>query len=92
MKTTTPIWTRCRFKANLEDYRPVKWPPPGPYWCSGQNDQHAIVIAYVRSERQLKQYWPEAEEITSTKEDEILYSDRFPKPAWWEKIETESQA
>jgi hypothetical protein len=28
-------WIRYRFHANADDYRPVKFPPPGPYWCSG---------------------------------------------------------
>lgn len=28
-------WVRYRFHANPDDYRPVKFPPPGPCWCTG---------------------------------------------------------
>ena len=28
-------WTRYRFRADPDDYRPIIFPPPGPYWCSG---------------------------------------------------------
>ena len=77
-------WLRCRFHANLNDYRPVLWPPPGPYWCSGVGDDYSIVIAYVRSEEQLMEYWPEASEIDSEERDEITYTDRFPKPKWYD--------
>jgi hypothetical protein len=28
-------WIRYRFHANPDDYRPVKFPSPGPYWCTG---------------------------------------------------------
>ena len=78
-----PNWIRVRFKANLEDSRPVKWPPPGPFWESGFNDEHAIVIAYVRTLDEVTEYWPEAEEIDAEHRDEIKFTDRFPKPDWW---------
>lgn len=75
-------WLRARFKANEEDYRPVKWPPPGPYWCTGYGDGYSIVVAYVKSLKELRKYWPEAKDIETTKEKEIEYTERFPKPDW----------
>lgn len=76
---------RARFRADPEDYRPVKWPPPGPYWCSGQagNGSYSIVVAYADSEEQINEFWPEASHIYATEETEMVFTDRFPKPEWW---------
>lgn len=80
-------WDRIRFKANLEDYRPVIWPPLGPYWCSGFNDTHSIVVAYVPAglpDDQIRRFWPEVGEIYRMQIGVSLqFSDRFPKPDWW---------
>ncbi len=83
-----PKWIRTRFEANLDDSRPIKWPPPGPFWESGFNDQHAIVIAYVKTYDQIQEFWPEAENIEIEPRDEIIFSDRFPEPDWWNKCQT----
>lgn len=46
-------WMRMRFHANPGDYRAVKWPPLGPYWCSGQGGwdedgtSFSIVVAFI---------------------------------------------
>ena len=77
-------WLRCRFQANEEDYRPVTFPPPGPYWCSGYGNDHAVIVAYVRSEEQITEYWPEATDIDVMSEGPVSFSDRFPKPDWYE--------
>lgn len=84
MKRKIDPWIRCRFKANADDYRPIKWPPPGPYWCSGFGDGYNIVIAYVRNIKQVHEYWPEAEDVDPSACNGITYSDRFPKPDWYE--------
>lgn len=76
-------WLRCRFQANEDDFRPVKFPPPGPYWCTGYGDGHSIVVAYVRTEEQVTEFWPEAKNIDVDERDEITYTDRFPKPEWY---------
>jgi len=78
-------WLRCRFKAAADDYRPMKFPPPGPYWCSGQNDDSSTLIAYVRTEDQIIEHWPEAEDIEVTEQEEIVFTDRFPKPTWFKE-------
>ena len=78
-------WIRARFHANYEDSRPVKWPPPGPFWESGfaANEEYSVVIAYVKTEDQIKEFWPEADNIDATHGESIVFSGRFQKPSWW---------
>ncbi len=74
---------RYRFKANEDDWRPIKFPPPGPAWCSGYGDGYSIVVAYANSETDILDHWPEADEITVQENYPIVFTDRFPKPDWW---------
>lgn len=80
-------WDRIRFMANVDDPRPIIWPPLGPYWISGSGFDFSVVVAYVPhefSDEGLKKYWPEAKEIDRMQTDiPIHYSDRFAKPDWW---------
>ena len=81
-------WLRIRFEQPTQDFRPVKFPPPGPYWCSGHSctdeGDTPILIAYLKTEEQLKEYWTEAQNISLTEEcDHITFTTRFPKPKWW---------
>jgi hypothetical protein len=80
-------WNRIRFQANLEDYRPVVFPPPGPYWCSGSGDSYSIVVAYMPAPLnvpELLKHWPEADRVEVMQRDtDITFSDRFAKPDWW---------
>lgn len=82
-------WIRARFYANLEDSRPIKWPPVGPFWETGFNDTHSIVVAYVKTKKQIKEFWPEAVKIEAEKCDEITFTSRFRKPKWWKPDATE---
>ncbi len=77
---------RYRFKADGDDYRPMLFPPDGPYWCSGHaiNDEYSIVVAYAPDEASILKHWPEAQDITMQEDVEITFTDRFPKPDWWE--------
>lgn len=77
------LWERHRFKANLDDPRPVKFPPPGPWWCSGEGDGYSIVVCYLPYRVSVLEYWPEARDIDSEVRDKITYTDRFPKPDWF---------
>lgn len=80
-------WLRVRFsQPDVEgDYRPVKWPPPGPYWCTGYNaDDECIIVAFVRAESQVREFWPGAAPLDFCDErDEITFTSRFPEPEWW---------
>ena len=76
---------RVRLKTCEQDFRPVKWPPPGPYWCSGYDFcDNAILVVYAENLEQLFEYWPEAEYIDAEEVEEHEFTDRFPKPGWWE--------
>lgn len=79
-------WVRHRFHANGEDSRPVRFPPPGPWWESGFafDESYSIVIAYLPEGEAVTEWWPEATEIDSAEPvDRITYTERFPKPEWW---------
>lgn len=78
-------WMWYRFHANAEDFRPVKWPALGPFWCTGYagDDSYSTVVAYLPPDEPLKNWWPEATNIMSEPRDTIGYSDRFKKPDWW---------
>lgn len=81
-------WQRVRFSVPSEDYRPVTFPPPGPYWCSGYgSDDEAILVAYVRTEDQVREFWPDSSPLHFSDEcDGITFTSRFPEPAWWAAI------
>lgn len=87
MKDKTKRWDRVRLYANLEDYRPVIWPPLGPYWCSGESDTHSIIVAYFpagTTDKEIRKFWPEAKDIDRMQEGvPLTFSDRFAKPDWW---------
>ena len=90
--TVAPVkWRRLRFLANGADYRPIDWPPPGPYWCTGytnlesdHENRSAVIVAYVPESCDLQKFWPDAENIEATPCDEIIFSERFPKPSYWQ--------
>lgn len=77
---------RARFHADPDDYRPVKFPPPHPYWCSGYagDESYSVVVAYVDDEDQIREYWPEATEIDAEPAEDYLFTDRFAKPKWFQ--------
>jgi hypothetical protein len=66
------------------NYRP-EGPPPGPFWCTGYagDENYSIVVAYVDSKDQIKEFWPEAINIDAEPVSEIVFTNRFPKPVWW---------
>lgn len=75
---------RVRFKANLEDYRPVKWPVKHPYWCSGEGGGFSVVISYADDEAYIYENWPEARDLTIEEFDDYVFTSRFPKPDWFD--------
>jgi hypothetical protein len=83
-------WVRHRFQANADDYRPMTFPTPGPYWCSGYagDGSYATVIAYLPEGMSpaSETLWPEADKIDSESRDKITFTDRFPCPEWWDEI------
>lgn len=84
------MWFRCRFEVSLEHPRPVEFPPPGPYWVTGYGDGHSTVVAYVREREQIREHWPEAENISQQRREEIVFTERFSEPEWWNSQELEN--
>lgn len=74
---------RARFETNEDDYRPVLWPPPGPFWCTGYGPDSAIVVAYAADEAEILKFWPDAQNIDAEPSDSYFFSSRFPQPDWW---------
>ena len=84
---------RVRFKTDPNDPRPVKYPPPHPWWCSGFQGEgysaYCIVVAYADSEEQILEYWPDAEglDVMNTDLDTYTFTDRFPCPEWFSHLQ-----
>lgn len=77
-------WVRYRFhSSSVEDYRPITFPPAGPYWCSGHGDDYAVLIAYLPPSVDLLTFWPEATDIDAEPRSEIVFTSRFARPSWW---------
>jgi hypothetical protein len=75
---------RCRFKStSIDDYRPVHFPPKHPWWCSGEGEDYAVLIAYANDEAEILRNWPEAYDLDSESCDEYTFTDRFPRPKWF---------
>lgn len=79
---------RCRFRANADDYRPVKWPVKHPYWVTGYGDDYSIVVAYSDDEGEILRNWPEATHLDSEQCSEYTFTDRFPCPEWFHQNPT----
>lgn len=83
---------RVRFRQKCDDYRPVAWPIPYPYWCSGEtsdkddNTIH-ILVAYAPNLDYIKKYWPESTDYDVMDENvmpkDITFTGRFPRPEWY---------
>lgn len=76
---------RVRFKTTeTDDYRPVIWPLKHPYWCTGFGEDYATLIAYADDEQYIIEHWPEAYDLDAEEVEQYTFTDRFPKPEWFE--------
>ena len=78
-------YKRYRFKSDSIDLRPVidLAEIQMPWWCSGYDaDDNAYIICYLPYDADLLKYWPEAFDVEYEEANEIVYTDRFPKPEW----------
>jgi len=83
-------WKRFRFYTkSVDEYRPLSFNPKFPWWCSGTgssgDDEYAVIVAYLPRDEPIYKYWNDAYEVDFTWEDEITFSDRFPKPDYFEE-------
>ena len=76
---------RVRFEANPDDPRPINWPVKYPYWVTGYDGSGrcAIVVSYADSEQYIYENWPEAESFDIESVQGYVFTDRFPKPEWF---------
>lgn len=76
---------RARFKANVADYRPVKFPPKHPWWCTGYTgeEENPIIVAYADDKDYILEHWPEATDIQFDEAESYQFTGRFPKPEWF---------
>ena len=82
------MWRRYRFKTrSLDDYRPLIFNPNYPWWCSGEGDDYAIIIAYLPQTEDLLKYWDDAFDVDFTEEETIKFTSRFAKPDYKDGIE-----
>jgi len=74
---------RVRFKANIDDPRPVNWPIKHPYWITGEGFDYAIVVSYADDMDYITTNWPEAKDLDIEEREDYFFTDRFPKPDWF---------
>ena len=76
---------RVRFRANEDDYRPINFPVKHPYWCTGYGIGFSVVVSYADSEAYIYENWPEAQGLDIEEVEGYLFTERFPKPEWFEE-------
>lgn len=85
-------FARHTFKTGVHTHRPEGM-PPGPYWHTGftcnpndesLSDEFACVTCYLPRFQEVRDWWPDAHDIETTICEEIQFSERFPRPAWWQ--------
>lgn len=79
------VWWLVSFALDAGNTLPAKWPPPGPYWETGRNERNTVVRAYIRMIEQLREYWPDASYVALREAGTITYSEKYPKPDWFEE-------
>ena len=79
------VMLRVRFKANLDDPRPINWPVKHPWWCTGTGEDYSIIVAYADDEKYIFKNWPEATDLDSQEVEGYVFTDRFPKPDWFKE-------
>lgn len=63
--STTEQWNRYRFYTS--EPSSSSWPPPGPCWCAGVNDDLYVIIACLPPSESLTEWWSDASVITIEK-------------------------
>ena len=78
---------RYRFKTKaVKDFRPLVDMEPinMPWWMTGNaiNLSYVTIVCYLPENEDLFKYWDDAYDIFTEEVEEIIYTDRFPKPQW----------
>lgn len=86
VNTDHPKWKRYRFYTkSVDDCRPIIFNPAYPWWCSGYagDESYAIIVAYLPWGEDLWKYWDDAFSVDFTPEEDIVFTDRFPRPKYF---------
>lgn len=86
-------WRRYRFYTrSVDDVRPLVFNPHYPWWHSGDagDSSFASIVAYLPVDEPLERYWDDAYEVQYTEEEAITFSDRFPRPAYYQEEDAET--
>lgn len=81
-------WVRYRFLTHsVDDFRPLIFNPQYPWWCSGEagDGSYAIIVAFLPTGEDLKKYWDDAYDVEVDRRANITFSDRFPRPEYFEE-------
>lgn len=80
---------RARFETDPQDPRPVVWPIKHPYWITGYagDGSHSVVVAYAEDEAEIMRNWPDAKNVEADPVGGYVFTERFPKPAWFEEAD-----
>ena len=79
-------YVRYRFKTrSAEDYRPLVTNTAMPWWCTGQDDESAVIVAYLPELEALATYWDDAFDVEiEYYQSGPVFSGRFPRPNWYD--------
>lgn len=78
------MWIRYRFETrSMDDYRPLVFNAQYPWWCSGETEDSAVIVAYLPKDEPLGKYWDDAFNVDSEERAEIVFTDRFPRPEYY---------
>jgi hypothetical protein len=77
---------RAKFKTSPEDFHPVTFNHPHPFWRVGfMHDGSSVIIAYADDREQILDFWPDADEIDAEQAQSYCFNKRFPRPTWFKK-------
>jgi hypothetical protein len=80
------MWNRYRFYTkSTDDYRPLVFNPKYPWWCSGEGFGCMTIVAYLPKDENLSKYWDDAYDIDVEERETITFTDRFPRPSYFEE-------
>ena len=82
-------WIRWRFRSKaMDDCRPLIFNKNWPWWVTGEGEDFVTIVAFLPEGEDIHKYWDDAYDEEWERYDEILYSDRFPKPKYMDENDT----
>jgi hypothetical protein len=83
LETRPRKWIKYSFKTKeIEDPRPLKFNKSYPWWLDYQSTCWTSIVMWLPETEKLTHYYDDAYDITTTISDNIVYTNRHPKPSW----------